>query len=128
MDAQVSYAFHSERKMNPEKFKNQLVNQVRKWVINLRRYSFSIYFSEYLHIYLKTIVIVLCSGLFVLFYLEEKKITLNLMTLVIEQISWRCRLGLLKAGVKIFGIPDILLVLNMFVLSFGRPKIKWPLC
>uniref|UniRef100_A0A0R0GW00 Diacylglycerol kinase accessory domain-containing protein n=1 Tax=Glycine max TaxID=3847 RepID=A0A0R0GW00_SOYBN len=26
MDAQVSYAFHSERKMNPEKFKNQLVN------------------------------------------------------------------------------------------------------
>lgn len=28
MDAQVSYAFHSERKMHPEKFKNQLVNQV----------------------------------------------------------------------------------------------------
>ncbi|KAL3363984.1 hypothetical protein AABB24_012960 [Solanum stoloniferum] len=27
MDAQVSYAFHSERKMNPDKFKNQLVNQ-----------------------------------------------------------------------------------------------------
>ncbi|KAL8511079.1 hypothetical protein ACS0TY_017774 [Phlomoides rotata] len=27
MDAQVSYAFHSERKRNPEKFKNQLVNQ-----------------------------------------------------------------------------------------------------
>ncbi|KAG4170245.1 hypothetical protein ERO13_A12G136500v2 [Gossypium hirsutum] len=27
MDAQVSYAFHSERKVNPEKFKNQLVNQ-----------------------------------------------------------------------------------------------------
>lgn len=27
MDAQVSYAFHSERKLNPEKFKNQLVNQ-----------------------------------------------------------------------------------------------------
>ncbi|CAI8586102.1 unnamed protein product [Vicia faba] len=29
MDAQVSYAFHSERKLNPEIFKNQLVNQVR---------------------------------------------------------------------------------------------------
>lgn len=29
MDAQVSYAFHSERKQHPEKFKNQLVNQVR---------------------------------------------------------------------------------------------------
>ncbi|KAK7259503.1 hypothetical protein RIF29_25111 [Crotalaria pallida] len=28
MDAQVSYAFHSERKMHPEKFKNQLVNQM----------------------------------------------------------------------------------------------------
>ncbi|KAK4368514.1 hypothetical protein RND71_012306 [Anisodus tanguticus] len=28
MDAQVSYAFHSDRKMNPDKFKNQLVNQV----------------------------------------------------------------------------------------------------
>lgn len=28
MDAQVSYAFHSARKQNPEKFKNQLVNQV----------------------------------------------------------------------------------------------------
>ncbi|KAK8493677.1 hypothetical protein V6N12_000662 [Hibiscus sabdariffa] len=28
MDAQVSYAFHSERKLNPEKFKNQLVNQI----------------------------------------------------------------------------------------------------
>lgn len=28
MDAQVSYAFHSERKLHPEKFKNQLVNQV----------------------------------------------------------------------------------------------------
>ncbi|XP_047944634.1 diacylglycerol kinase 1-like [Salvia hispanica] len=27
MDAQVSYAFHNERKRNPEKFKNQLVNQ-----------------------------------------------------------------------------------------------------
>ncbi|CAN4087205.1 unnamed protein product [Withania somnifera] len=27
MDAQVSYAFHSERKMHPEKFKNQRVNQ-----------------------------------------------------------------------------------------------------
>ncbi|PON92387.1 Diacylglycerol kinase [Trema orientale] len=27
MDAQVSYAFHSERKKHPEKFKNQLVNQ-----------------------------------------------------------------------------------------------------
>ncbi|KAF8026186.1 hypothetical protein BT93_F2864 [Corymbia citriodora subsp. variegata] len=28
MDAQVSYAFHSDRKLHPEKFKNQLVNQV----------------------------------------------------------------------------------------------------
>ncbi|KAD4385993.1 hypothetical protein E3N88_26162 [Mikania micrantha] len=27
MDAQVSYAFHTERKLNPEKFKNQAVNQ-----------------------------------------------------------------------------------------------------
>ncbi|XP_042063233.1 diacylglycerol kinase 5-like isoform X2 [Salvia splendens] len=27
MDAQVSYAFHSERKLNPDKFKNQLVHQ-----------------------------------------------------------------------------------------------------
>ncbi|XP_078171231.1 diacylglycerol kinase 1-like [Carex rostrata] len=27
MDAQVSYAFHSERKLHPEKFKNQLLNQ-----------------------------------------------------------------------------------------------------
>ncbi|PWZ44088.1 hypothetical protein Zm00014a_025605 [Zea mays] len=27
MDAEVSYAFHSERKKNPEKFKNQLTNQ-----------------------------------------------------------------------------------------------------
>ncbi|OVA06786.1 Diacylglycerol kinase [Macleaya cordata] len=27
MDAQVSYAFHSERKLHPEKFKNQLMNQ-----------------------------------------------------------------------------------------------------
>ncbi|XP_054813789.1 diacylglycerol kinase 5-like isoform X2 [Prosopis cineraria] len=27
MDAQISYAFHSERKMHPEKFKNQLLNQ-----------------------------------------------------------------------------------------------------
>ncbi|XP_020598960.1 diacylglycerol kinase 5-like isoform X2 [Phalaenopsis equestris] len=27
MDAQVSYAFHSERKLHPERFKNQLVNQ-----------------------------------------------------------------------------------------------------
>lgn len=27
MDAQVSYAFHSERKLHPQKFKNQLVNQ-----------------------------------------------------------------------------------------------------
>lgn len=28
MDAQVSYAFHSERKLHPEKFKNQTINQV----------------------------------------------------------------------------------------------------
>ncbi|KAJ6752148.1 hypothetical protein OIU85_002561 [Salix viminalis] len=27
MDAQISYAFHSERKLHPEKFKNQLANQ-----------------------------------------------------------------------------------------------------
>lgn len=27
MDAQISYAFHSERKLHPEKFNNQLVNQ-----------------------------------------------------------------------------------------------------
>ncbi|XP_078436748.1 diacylglycerol kinase 5-like [Wolffia australiana] len=27
MDAQVSYAFHSERKLHPERFKNQFVNQ-----------------------------------------------------------------------------------------------------
>ncbi|KAK6918979.1 Diacylglycerol kinase, accessory domain [Dillenia turbinata] len=27
MDAQISYAFHSERNLHPEKFKNQLVNQ-----------------------------------------------------------------------------------------------------
>ncbi|GLT86992.1 hypothetical protein SLE2022_050970 [Rubroshorea leprosula] len=27
MNAQISYAFHSERKLHPEKFKNQLVNQ-----------------------------------------------------------------------------------------------------
>ncbi|CAH2059557.1 unnamed protein product [Thlaspi arvense] len=27
MDAQISYAFHYERKLHPEKFKNQLVNQ-----------------------------------------------------------------------------------------------------
>ncbi|OMO80448.1 hypothetical protein CCACVL1_12953 [Corchorus capsularis] len=27
MDAQVSYAFHSERKLHPEKFRNQLTNQ-----------------------------------------------------------------------------------------------------
>ncbi|KAK7257246.1 hypothetical protein RIF29_31081 [Crotalaria pallida] len=27
MDAQISYAFHSERKLHPEKFKNQLYNQ-----------------------------------------------------------------------------------------------------
>uniref|UniRef100_A0A7N1A4W3 diacylglycerol kinase (ATP) n=1 Tax=Kalanchoe fedtschenkoi TaxID=63787 RepID=A0A7N1A4W3_KALFE len=27
MDAQISYAFHTERKLHPEKFKNQLVNQ-----------------------------------------------------------------------------------------------------
>ncbi|KAL7102354.1 hypothetical protein ACP275_08G115200 [Erythranthe tilingii] len=27
MDAQVSYAFHSERKLHPEKFNNQLINQ-----------------------------------------------------------------------------------------------------
>lgn len=28
MDAQVSYAFHSQRKLHPEEFKNQLANQV----------------------------------------------------------------------------------------------------
>lgn len=28
MDAQVSYEFHTERKLHPERFKNQLVNQV----------------------------------------------------------------------------------------------------
>lgn len=36
MDAQVSYAFHSERKMHPEKFKNQLVNQVSFVTVILR--------------------------------------------------------------------------------------------
>ena len=30
MDAKVSYAFKSERKLHPEKFKNQLVNQVKQ--------------------------------------------------------------------------------------------------
>lgn len=35
MDAQVSYAFHSERKLHPEKFKNQLVNQVTHQIFNV---------------------------------------------------------------------------------------------
>lgn len=34
MDAQVSYAFHSERKLHPEKFKNQLVNQVGNYFLH----------------------------------------------------------------------------------------------
>jgi len=29
MDAEVAYAFHSERTNHPEKFKNQFTNQVR---------------------------------------------------------------------------------------------------
>lgn len=37
MDAEVSYAFHSERKRNPEKFKNQLTNQVSFFVFFRRR-------------------------------------------------------------------------------------------
>ncbi|KAF8414000.1 hypothetical protein HHK36_001998 [Tetracentron sinense] len=36
MDAQVSYAFHSERKLQPEKFKTQLVNQVVYFLHNLK--------------------------------------------------------------------------------------------
>jgi hypothetical protein len=35
MDAQVSYAFHSERKLHPEKFKNQLYNQVPNSSVDL---------------------------------------------------------------------------------------------
>ena len=35
MDAQVSYAFHSERKLHPEKFKSQFVNQVLPFLIML---------------------------------------------------------------------------------------------
>lgn len=41
MDAQVSYAFHSERKLHPEKFRNQLVNQV------FSRYLFIIHIYIY---------------------------------------------------------------------------------
>lgn len=40
MDAQVSYAFHSERKLQPEKFKNQLVNQVSFLIFNIINWSF----------------------------------------------------------------------------------------
>jgi hypothetical protein len=40
MDAQISYAFHSERKLHPEKFKNQLVNQV-PFEFDLLDYTFS---------------------------------------------------------------------------------------
>lgn len=35
MDAQVSYAFHSERKLHPEKFKNQLANQVLGYFLHI---------------------------------------------------------------------------------------------
>lgn len=34
MDAQVSYAFHAERKLHPEKFRNQLINQVYDLLIS----------------------------------------------------------------------------------------------
>ena len=40
MDAQISYAFHSERKMHPEKFKNQLINQVLLLSSSLTRMDF----------------------------------------------------------------------------------------
>jgi hypothetical protein len=56
MDAQVSYAFHSERKLHPEKFKNQLVNQVyccnlflqnyNKFFFNSQNYNYIMYRTE----------------------------------------------------------------------------------
>lgn len=35
MDAQVAYAFHSERENHPDKFKNQLTNQVLTTFLNI---------------------------------------------------------------------------------------------
>lgn len=45
MDAQVSYAFHSERKLHPEKFQNQLVNQVGIYIPSLLLKHISLVFS-----------------------------------------------------------------------------------
>ena len=45
MDAQVSYVFHSERKLHPEKFKNQLSNQVKLLCfLNFRSAGCSLWF------------------------------------------------------------------------------------
>jgi hypothetical protein len=46
MDAQVSYGFHSERKKNPEKFKNQLTNQVFLFVWKTIVFIFSFDYLE----------------------------------------------------------------------------------
>ncbi|XP_058208961.1 diacylglycerol kinase 1-like isoform X3 [Rhododendron vialii] len=43
MDAQVSYAFHSRRKLHPDKFKNQLVNQITYLKIVCRQGWFCAY-------------------------------------------------------------------------------------
>ncbi|KAG5545450.1 hypothetical protein RHGRI_017815 [Rhododendron griersonianum] len=48
MDAEVSYAFHSERKSNPEKFKNQLSNQLMSCKVNMTQFFFLFGQSEIL--------------------------------------------------------------------------------
>ncbi|CAA3017506.1 diacylglycerol kinase 5-like [Olea europaea subsp. europaea] len=59
MDAQVSYVFHSERKLHPEKFKNQLVNQKALVVLCKENYTnpyflpFHVEKSEFKLIFLK---------------------------------------------------------------------------
>ncbi|KAH7532944.1 hypothetical protein FEM48_Zijuj04G0077200 [Ziziphus jujuba var. spinosa] len=42
MDAQVSYAFHTERKLHPERFKNQLVNQHLNFIDLFTEYLLSV--------------------------------------------------------------------------------------
>ncbi|KAK9156081.1 hypothetical protein Sjap_003561 [Stephania japonica] len=46
MDAQVSYGFHSERKLHPERFKNQLINQTTYAMLGCTQGWFSASISQ----------------------------------------------------------------------------------
>lgn len=90
MDAQVSYAFHSERKLHPEKFRHQLVNQV-----------LLLSFGTWCHLNFPTCGLFLCSE-------------------VAYKVSWHVKYGyIIKDSPATNGIPIMWMFVQFYLFIYA---------